>query len=686
MLKILIVSIVLSIYSLSAELKKTYTWHLIKDENSKQTIPLIDDWDSKNISDDYLKKSIVPLNTTVNYTSSESGDNNNYTVFIRSRGTEEYIPNNPLKNDFGFRFNHWEYVRKYIFWGGSKNEGTILAPDPYLIDIAHEAGVKIYGTVFLAPGAFGGSYDDFKKLGASNHAVLKKLTEIAKTLNFDGWLLNLESPLDGRDFLNQPYIKNVKDYVEKINSDEDNIEYIVYTQGKGWHGYGWNNKYGELNHISINDSHISNVIYSTNKEYKVMDDVNIYHTNDKSDRNYKTRKYILYLAEPVWNIMKGSTITVDAFKCNMAYNAIDKFFNGSIQTHNGFEEWKGLKYFARKGIKSQTILPKCLEVENIVKSRDFTSSSDMENKHYTTDTIIETTHEYTNLDSGLQNITFDLNNSVDIKNIKLWHYYGDKRTYHDVIIQVSNDKDFLDNSTFTVFNNDKDNSAGFGIGIDSEYAENKAGKNIFIADNIPKVRYVRFYSNGSTTNEYNHYVEVKIFTSYISYENIKLTFSKYNDYKAIENLVLFKNTILDRYNPFSTVITDGKSSNTHNYANLPSGLQNITFDLNNSVDIKNIKLWHYYGDKRTYHDVIIQVSNDKDFLDNSTFIVFNNDKDNSAGFGIGIDSEYAENKAGKNIFIADNIPKVRYVRFYSNGSTTDEYNHYVEVKINGIQK
>ena len=48
---------------------------------------------------------------------------------------------------------------------------------------------------------------------------------------------------------------------------------------------------------------------------------------------------------------------------------------------------------------------------------------------------------------------------------KLWHYYGDGRTYHDVIVQLSNDANFS-TGVSTVFNNDMNNTSGQGIGTD----------------------------------------------------------------------------------------------------------------------------------------------------------------------------------------------------------------------------
>jgi hypothetical protein len=60
-----------------------------------------------------------------------------------------------------------------------------------------------------------------------------------------------------------------------------------------------------------------------------------------------------------------------------------------------------------------------------------------------------------------------------------------------------------------LFNNDSDNSAGFGAGKDRAYVETSEGR-LVDAKGL-RARYVRLSSNGNTTSELNHYVEVEVF-------------------------------------------------------------------------------------------------------------------------------------------------------------------------------
>ena len=95
----------------------------------------------------------------------------------------------------------------------------------------------------------------------------------------------------------------------------------------------------------------------------------------------------------------------------------------------------------------------------------------------------------------------------------IWHFHSQYRVYHDVIVQVSDDPDFV-KGVKTVFNNDFDNSSGQGIGKQKEYIDDYRGKLIDAKDaqgQPAKGRYVRLYSKGNTTDDYNHYVEVEVY-------------------------------------------------------------------------------------------------------------------------------------------------------------------------------
>lgn len=115
---------------------------------------------------------------------------------------------------------------------------------------------------------------------------------------------------------------------------------------------------------------------------------------------------------------------------------------------------------------------------------------------------------YVELGPELQWVQIDLGASHDIYAIALWHFHSQSRVYYDVVIQVSDDPEFK-TGVKTVFNNDHDNSAGLGGGKDREYVETNKGRLIEAKD--IKGRYVRLYSNGSTSTDMNHYIEVEVY-------------------------------------------------------------------------------------------------------------------------------------------------------------------------------
>lgn len=115
---------------------------------------------------------------------------------------------------------------------------------------------------------------------------------------------------------------------------------------------------------------------------------------------------------------------------------------------------------------------------------------------------------FVELMDGLQWVQIDLEAEAELAAIWIWHYHSQKRAYHDVIVQVSNDPEFATGVT-TLFNNDYDNSAEQGKGSAKPYVETRFGK-LIDAKNT-KAQYVRLYSNGNTANDMNHYIEVEVY-------------------------------------------------------------------------------------------------------------------------------------------------------------------------------
>lgn len=115
---------------------------------------------------------------------------------------------------------------------------------------------------------------------------------------------------------------------------------------------------------------------------------------------------------------------------------------------------------------------------------------------------------FVELGPGLQYVQIDLGQKSKIYAVAVWHYHQEVRVYHDVVIRIADDADFIAGVT-TVFNNDYDNSARFGVGKDKPYIEDYRSKLISVKG--VEGRYVRLYSNGSTSGSANHYIEVEVY-------------------------------------------------------------------------------------------------------------------------------------------------------------------------------
>ena len=150
------------------------------------------------------------------------------------------------------------------------------------------------------------------------------------------------------------------------------------------------------------------------------------------------------------------------------------------------------------------------------------------------------------------------------------------------------------------------------------------------------------------------------------------------------NVALHKLVISSDPNPLIgnlDMITDGNRAGVDGtFVELKAGVQTVTIDLESPHTIYAILVWHYLKEARSYKGVAVQVADDPDFIANVR-MVFNNDNDNSCGFGIGADRRYVETAEGK-LIDAKGV-EARYVRLASNGSDRTRGSHYAEVEIFG---
>ncbi len=343
-----------------------------------------------------------------------------------------------------------------------------------------------------------------------------------------------------------------------------------------------------------------------------------------------------------------------------------------------------------------------------------------------TDGIKEGTEgNWVELGPGTQWVQIDLGQRSRIYGLHLWHYFGESRAYRDVIVQVCDENTFTKNVR-TIYNNDQDNSSGFGKGTEREFYESNQGFRIDTrGKNYEGIvgRFVRLYSRGNTSDPQNQYIEVEVIGKDLNKKPAKSrseaelvksgelrpwTFRRMalpaNTTDSINitvsasalrpNFLVPKNTmglgfseVLSSSDPQFTVAGKNnffyKSAQNRQRVTLATGLQWIQIDLTQIYYIYAIQLWHDFAEGRAYEDVIVRVADDALFTKNVRTL-FNNDADNSAHLGIGKDKPYVETGAG---LILDTRGKnyrgtpARYIRFYSRGNNKDEINQYADIEV-----
>ena len=112
------------------------------------------------------------------------------------------------------------------------------------------------------------------------------------------------------------------------------------------------------------------------------------------------------------------------------------------------------------------------------------------------------------LRKGTQWVQLDFGSPQEIYAIVIWHAHNSAKVYHAVIVQASDDQDFI-KDVKTIFSNDQENKSGLGVGTDREYFETHEGK-LIDAKGV-KARYLRLYSKGSTESALNEYTEIEVY-------------------------------------------------------------------------------------------------------------------------------------------------------------------------------
>ena len=150
-----------------------------------------------------------------------------------------------------FNFTHWQYI-DILNWFGGTADLSIMLPSAPWVNAAHKNGVKVIGSVFFAPGAYGGNtsklYEFLEQDSQGNFVCADKLIEIAEYYRFDGWLMNQETSA------NQDIANKMRAFLKYFNSRKPaGMEIIWYDSMVESGPVSWQNELNTSNDAFLQD-------------------------------------------------------------------------------------------------------------------------------------------------------------------------------------------------------------------------------------------------------------------------------------------------------------------------------------------------------------------------------------------------------------------------------------------------
>ncbi len=182
-----------------------------------------------------------------------------------------YLPDgmNNFGNYFGeqsqfnlYNFTHWAYIDKLVWFGGTASQ-TIQLPSSPWVNAAHKNGVKVFGNVFFAPTAFGGStttLTNFLEQDISgNFVAVPRMIAMMQYYNFDGWFINEETATNATTAL------LMQDFVQELTTQAEALgkEVMWYDAMRLTGIVGWQNRLTALNSPFVQDDQDLNGTFET---------------------------------------------------------------------------------------------------------------------------------------------------------------------------------------------------------------------------------------------------------------------------------------------------------------------------------------------------------------------------------------------------------------------------------------
>lgn len=182
-----------------------------------------------------------------------------------------YLPDgmNNFGNYFGeqsqfnlYNFTHWAYLDKLVWFGGTASQTVQLPSSPWT-NAAHKNGVKVFGNVFFAPTAFGGStatLTNFLEQDIDGHfVVIPRMIAMMQYYNFDGWFINQETATNATTAaLMHDFIRDLTEQAEALGK-----EVMWYDAMRLTGIVGWQNRLTALNSPFVQDDQDANGSFET---------------------------------------------------------------------------------------------------------------------------------------------------------------------------------------------------------------------------------------------------------------------------------------------------------------------------------------------------------------------------------------------------------------------------------------
>ena len=137
--------------------------------------------DANNIATENLATRFSNVNTQLN-----ASLNDDLKIAMLPDGMNNFGNYNGEQPVFNYyNFTHWAYIDKLVWFGGTADD-TVQIPSAPWVNAAHKNGVKVFGNVFFAPNAWGGSTatmtNFLEKDVSGNFIAVTKLTEIMDSI------------------------------------------------------------------------------------------------------------------------------------------------------------------------------------------------------------------------------------------------------------------------------------------------------------------------------------------------------------------------------------------------------------------------------------------------------------------------------------------------------------------------